>query len=553
MLKQIRRVLILAGKHAWKIRLSYLFSFLQAGFAYAPYTLGIYAINFLYKREMEKKDLFVLFLLLVGFFVGQVLCHYICERLQSTAGYNMFADLRMKLGDRLKMLPMGFFTDGNIGKISTVLSVDMAFIESNCMNTIAAYVSNVCSQILIIGMMSVLHPYLGAVAFGVTLLFIAAGNAVMKKEQKEADNKQEINEELAEHVIEYIEGMGVIRAYNMMDGKEAELDGAFDKMKDECIALEKEVTPGLRIVECINIAGVFALVALGAWLYEKGNIPMFAALGICIFSFGIFKPVKEIYMEVTRFAVMKSSLNRIEELFNREILKENNEKRIPAQTALNVPEIEFKNVSFAYESEEVLQDVSFCADKNTMTALIGPSGGGKSTVANLLTRFWDIKKGSICIRGVDIRDVPLENLMDNISAVFQKVYLFKDSIYNNIRMGRPNASREEILECAKRARCDEFLKKLPYGIDTVIGEGGASLSGGEAQRVSIARCILKDSPIIILDEATSGVDADNESYIQEAIDELCKGKTLLVIAHRLNTIKNADAVYRVDNRKVTAI
>jgi ATP-binding cassette subfamily B protein len=212
-----------------------------------------------------------------------------------------------------------------------------------------------------------------------------------------------------------------------------------------------------------------------------------------------------------------------------------------------VPEIEYKNVTFSYGEETVLKNLSFKIPQKTMAALIGPSGGGKSTIANLLTRFWDIKEGSILIRGCDIRNVPLNNLMDKISVVFQRVYLFKDTIYNNVRMGKPSATREEVLECLKKARCMDFIEKLPFGIDTVIGEGGASLSGGEAQRISIARCILKDSPIIILDEATASVDADNEAYIQQAIDELCKGKTLLVIAHRLNTIKNADTVYKVED------
>ena len=185
-----------------------------------------------------------------------------------------------------------------------------------------------------------------------------------------------------------------------------------------------------------------------------------------------------------------------------------------------------------------------------MTALIGPSGGGKSTVANLLTRFWDVKSGRVLVRGKDIRNVKLADLMDHISMVFQRVYLFQDTIYNNIAMGRPDASREEVLEAARKARCYDFIMDLPKGFDTVIGEGGESLSGGEKQRISIARCILKDAPIVILDEATSSVDADNESYIQQAITELCKGKTLLVIAHRLNTVRDADQILAVANGRI---
>ena len=207
--------------------------------------------------------------------------------------------------------------------------------------------------------------------------------------------------------------------------------------------------------------------------------------------------------------------------------------------------MEFRNVSFAYGEKETLHDISFCLEKNQMAALVGPSGGGKSTIASLLARFWDVKSGQVLVRGVDIRTVPLSELMDHISMVFQRVYLFQDTIYNNISMGRPDASREEVIEAARKARCHDFIMSLPDGYDTVVGEGGESLSGGEKQRISIARCILKDAPIVILDEATASVDADNESYIQQAISELCKGKTLLVIAHRLNTIRHANQIFVV--------
>ena len=199
----------------------------------------------------------------------------------------------------------------------------------------------------------------------------------------------------------------------------------------------------------------------------------------------------------------------------------------------------------------MLHHINFAMKKNSMTALVGPSGGGKSTIANLLARLWDIRSGNIKIRGVDIRDVPLSELMNQISMVFQRVYLFQDTIYNNISMGKPDATEKEIYAAAKKARCYDFIMALPDGFQTVVGEGGATLSGGEKQRISIARCILKDAPIVILDEATASVDTDNESYIQEAISELVKGKTLLVIAHRLNTIQNADQILVINNGQIS--
>ena len=245
---------------------------------------------------------------------------------------------------------------------------------------------------------------------------------------------------------------------------------------------------------------------------------------------------------------MNSCLDRIESVCAEKELPDEGKKHIPERN--HKAEIAFDHVTFAYHEKEVLKDVTFQIQPNTMTALVGPSGGGKSTAANLLARFWDVKSGCIRMRGEDIRDVPLAELMDHISVVFQRVYLFQDTIYQNISMGKTDASKEEVYEAARKARCYDFIMALPDGFQIVIGEGGATLSGGEKQRISIARCILKDAPIVILDEATASVDTDNESYIQEAISELVKGKTLLVIAHRLNTIQNADQILVIDNGQI---
>jgi len=245
---------------------------------------------------------------------------------------------------------------------------------------------------------------------------------------------------------------------------------------------------------------------------------------------------------------MNSCMDRIEEVFAQKELPDKGVHTIPENSS--APQVQFENVSFAYGEKNVLNNVSFSLERNRMLAMVGPSGGGKSTIASLLARFWDVKSGRILVKGQDVRDVPLSDLMNHISMVFQRVYLFQETIYNNIIMGRPEASREEVIEAAKKARCYDFITALPEGFETVVGEGGASLSGGEQQRISIARCILKDAPIVILDEATASVDADNESYIQQAISELCKGKTLLVIAHRLNTIRHADKILVISGGKV---
>ena len=282
---------------------------------------------------------------------------------------------------------------------------------------------------------------------------------------------------------------------------------------------------------------------------HKGEVLAYL-LGVLLFVFDLFGPLKALYGEATRLTVMNAALDRIEAVLDEPELSDNGKQHIPAQAQPGQPEVLFNDVTFAYQDKEVLHHISFAMKKNSMTALVGPSGSGKSTIANLLARLWDVKSGNVTIRGVDIRNVPLSELMDQISMVFQRVYLFQDTIYNNISMGKPDATEEEVYEAAKKARCYDFIMALPDGFQTVIGEGGATLSGGEKQRISIARCILKDAPIVILDEATASVDTDNESYIQEAISELVKGKTLLVIAHRLNTIRQADQILVIDNGQI---
>ena len=293
------------------------------------------------------------------------------------------------------------------------------------------------------------------------------------------------------------------------------------------------------------------MLALAGYLYSTGALPAAYMMGVVLFLFDLFTAVKSYYGQMARLTVTDASLNRIEEVFEeKELADDGNEELDTPDDCGSRPEIEYRDVSFGYTDKDVLKRVSFQVNKGEMTALVGPSGGGKSTIASLLARFWDVKSGQILLRGKDIRNVPLGNLMDQISMVFQRVYLFQDTIYNNIAIGRPDATREEVEEAAKKARCYDFIMALPEGFDTVIGEGGASLSGGEKQRISIARCILKDAPIVILDEATASVDADNERAIQEAISELCKDKTLLVIAHRLKTIKDADQILVVSDGEI---
>lgn len=552
MIKILHRLIGITGKYKTRIRLSYITSFIKGIMMKAPLILSFLMISFFMQGQMDRKKCLYLGIAIVLSVIVEAVFEHITNVLQSATGYAVFADMRMKLGDHLRKLPMGYFTEGNIGKISAVLSTDMVFIEENCMGVLSELVSFIVSQGLMVVMMFAMDLRLGLLSALVVLAFVIVGNLMLKTTLKHSAIKQEGSESLTEEVLDFAEGIGIIKSYNMLGERSKRLTDEFEKSCRESIDFEIAYSPWARALYLTFGIGTSLMLALAGFLFGKGMIPNTYMAGMALFLFDMFVAIKSYYGQMARLTVTSASLDRIEEVFRAEELKDEGKKTLQDVTAKNpvIPAIEYEKVSFGYTDKDVLKEVSFRVNAGEMTALVGPSGGGKSTIASLLARFWDVKSGHILVNGEDIRDISLSSLMDNISMVFQRVYLFQDTIYNNIAIGRPEATREEVEEAAKKAKCYDFVMQLPDGFDTVIGEGGASLSGGEKQRISIARCILKDAPIVILDEATASVDADNERAIQEAISELCRNKTLLVIAHRLKTIKDADQILVVSDGQI---
>ena len=550
MLALFSRILKLSGKYKGRIQGAFVCAFLEPILAKMPIFLAFLVLSGFYQKTLTGTKCLYIGIDLIAVVVAQAVVHYLCDRLQSAAGYMIFTDKRMELGGHLRKLPMGYFTSGNIGKISSVLSTDMVFIEEVAMSTLGNMMSYMLSAFVLLVFMFFLDLRLGLIAAAVTLLawFIAKG--MNKVSLKEAAGRQDQSEHLTDAVLSFAEGISVIKSYNLIGEKSEELTENFRRSRDTSTVFERKMTPWTRGLTILYAVGISAIFVLSVWLQQSGSLSLPYLLGVLLFVFDLFSPLKALYGEASRLTVMNAALDRIEAVLNEEELPDKGTQHI-SQADSNLPEICFDNVTFAYQDKEVLHDISFSMKKHTMTALVGPSGGGKSTIANLLARLWDVKSGKVTIRGTDIRDVPLSELMEQISMVFQRVYLFQDTIYNNISMGKPDATEEEVYEAAKKARCYDFVMALPDGFQTVIGEGGATLSGGEKQRISIARCILKDAPIVILDEATASVDTDNESYIQEAINELVKGKTLLVIAHRLNTIRQADQILVIADGRIS--
>ena len=549
MIRLMKRILAVSGKYKKRIQLAFVFSFLKSLLAKAPIMLAFLALDGFYGDTLAAADCLQYGIAMIACVLLQVLFHHIADRLQSAAGFMVFSDMRMELGAHLRRMPMGYFTEGNIGKISSVLSSDMVFIEENCMTVLADMMSYIFAEAIMVIFLLFFNIWIGLAALAIIGIVLLIAGSMKKEALQDSRDRQEQNENLTEAVLDFVEGIGIIKTYNLLGEKSGELTENFEKSCETNIRFEENHAPYQLWMNIVYGLGAAAIVALSFLLNSRALLSVTFLVGIMLFVSDLFGPIKALYGQATRLTVMNSCMDRIEEIFGEKELPDTGGFSIPESS--EAPEVEFQNVCFAYGEKEVLHNISFSLPQHTMAALVGPSGGGKSTAANLLARFWDVDSGKVLVRGRDVRDVRLADLMDHISMVFQRVYLFQDTIYNNIAMGRPDATREEVMEAAKKARCYDFIIALPKGFDTVIGEGGENLSGGERQRISIARCILKDAPIVILDEATASVDADNESFIQQAISELCRGKTLLVIAHRLNTIRNADQILVISDGRIT--
>ena len=548
MIALIRRILKLAEGYKTRIRLAAVCSFLKAFLGKAPVMIAYFMIAGFIDHRVEGRSCILAGIALLACLGLQCLFQNLADRMQSGAGFEMLADLRKKLGAHLRRMPMGFFTEGNMGRISSVLSTDMVFIEENLMTVLADLMSYLFSAAIFVVFMFCYDWRLGLPALGVTAVIYLIGEGMKKNALTHSAERQAVAQQTTDAVIDFTEGIGIIKTYNILGEKSRELTESFRVNCEKNLAFEQDYAPWSRAIYLAYGFGSAAMLGLSWLLYRDGTLGLAMFIGILLFVFELFAPLKAFYGQVARLTVMNACLDRIEAIFNEPELDNGGTGAFPESG--DGPEIAFRNVTFGYNERQVLKDISFSVPRNSMTALVGPSGSGKSTIASLLSRFWDVREGTVELRGTDIRSVPLAMLMDNISMVFQRVYLFHDTVYHNIALGRTDATRAEVEEAAKKARCYDFIMALPDGFDTVIGEGGASLSGGEQQRISIARCILKDAPVVILDEATASVDADNENHIQAAITELVRGKTLLVIAHRLNTVEKADQILVIDDGRI---
>lgn len=545
MIRLLKRMLIFAGEYAGQIKVAFVISFFESIFLNVPIIVLLLVLMKIMDGSIKMSDAWIFGGILLGSVIIQCILRRLFVGLQSGAGYKICARERMIIGNRLKHFPMGYFTEGNIGKVSSAIAVDLTFIEENGMSSMDKVVNAYISIVIGCAMLLSIDFRIALISIVVSVVAIISLNGIQKVAKKQAPIRQKQQEAVTSAVLEYTKGISVIKAFNMAGDKAKNIKKTFEETRDHAIEFEEEfVVPSIRYDTCFSV-GIALTVFAVAYFCFYGSLDIAVMIMIAIFIFRLYMPAKSMGTLSGIMRVMEAGLDRYEELKNVEIIDKDGR-----DMALNRFDIQFNNVTFAYENQDILKDISFTTPEHSMTALVGASGSGKTTIANLIVRFWDVQQGEVLIGGVNVKEMTCDSLLKNISMVFQNVYLFKDTISNNIKFGKPDATYEEVVEAAKKARCHDFIMALENGYETVVGESGSTLSGGEKQRISIARAILKDAPIILLDEATASVDPDNEKHIQAAINALVKDKTLIVIAHRLSTIKNADQILVIDNGKL---
>lgn len=542
MIEAFRKIWKFAGNETDNINKSVAVSILNA-FLQMAQVAAIYLIILGLTGGSTSKSiaLWALILVLVSIFGGAVTSSN-SKMLQTHAGYFMAADRRISIADKLKRVPMGFFNANSLGQLSGVCTTVVGSIENMVPMVLVNILGGLITTAVFTLVILIFDWRIGLITLVCILLYLAVVSAMEKKSALIAADTQKAQTALTEAVLEDVQGMGVVKSFNLSGRGDRKLQEAVEEKRRADLEVEQVMIPYTAAQEAVlQLASVLMMLAAVVF-WANGTMSLANALMVLVMAFLVFNQIKAFGMGVSMLRMAAASIDRTLETEQMPRMDEHGKAVSP-----KTHDITFDHVSFSYENKQILHDINVTLPDKTTTAIVGPSGSGKSTLCNLIARFWDVDSGCVKIGGVDVRDYTLESLMNQISMVFQNVYLFADTIENNIKFGCPDATHEQVVSAAKKACCDDFIEALPDGYDTVIGEGGASLSGGEKQRISIARAMLKDAPIVILDEATANVDPENEDRLQKAIEALTRDKTIIMIAHRLKTVRHADQILVIDH------
>lgn len=545
MIGVLKKIWDFAGEEQGNIRKSMVLGFFYAVFHMFQIAAIYVVVLALVGGSTDSAPAWQALGLLLASILGRAVLNRFSQLQQTHAGYFMVADKRISIGDKLKRVPMGYFNDQSLGELTGITTTVLDEVESTGPMVLVSILGGLINSAVMLLCVLFWDWRIGLLALAGMLVYLALLSAMEKQSAKIAPKRQRDEARLVEAVLEQLQGMSVIKSFNLTGKGDKRVRQALEDSRANNLAVEKLFTPYIWGQEMVLHLFSVLILAASVGLCLMGAMSLANALMAVIVSFLIFSQIQSAGSGVSALRLVGSSIDHANQVDD---IPEMDQRGTDIRPESH--EIVFDHVNFSYGSRPILKDVSLTIPDRTTTAIVGPSGSGKTTLCNLIARFWDVDGGRVTIGGRDVREYTLESLMEQVSMVFQRVYLFADTVENNIKFGCPGATHEQVVEAAKKACCHDFISALPDGYNTVIGEGGATLSGGEKQRTSIARCLLKDAPIVIFDEATANVDPENEDQLQKAMEVLTREKTVLMIAHRLKTVRGADQILVVDQGRV---
>ena len=546
MLKVIRKFFAFCGEeNRRKFITSIRLNVIQALFEALKIPAIAVMIRALMNGTVDTKDILLSLGIMLISIAGSGLLKSKAVMLQTEGGYDTCAKKRVEIAEHLRYLPMGYFNANSLGQITSITTNIMESLENIATRVIMLVCDGLLTTSLIVIMLFFFDWRIACVLLCGFSLFLFANSRLRIASEKVSGKKIRADERLVEKVLEYLQGMTEVKAYRLTGVKSKELNEAISENSKINTDMEMTLVPRIALQSFIaKLTGV-AMVAFSCAFYCAGSMDALTAVVMVISAFIIYTSLETAGQYSSLLRVVDMSVDRAQEILNTPQMDISGENITPA-----VRDITAQDIAFSYEKRKIIDGISLHIPEKTTTAIVGPSGGGKTTLVNLLARFWDVDGGTVMLGGRNVKDYDMDSLMANFSFVFQSVYLFHDTIANNIRFGQPGAPMEDVIAAAKKACCHNFISSLPHGYDTVVGEGGASLSGGEKQRISIARAMMKNAPVIFLDEATANVDPENENELMHAIQALTAEKTVIMIAHRLKTVERADQIIVVDHGKI---
>ena len=545
MIGVFKKIWDFAGTEQKNIRNSILSGFVNAMFHAMQLWALFVVLSALVEGSKSKETALTALGIMLLSIAGKIVTQYVSQLQRTHAGYFMVAEKRVYIGDKLKVVPMGFFNQNSLGQLTAVATTTLSDVENAAPVVLVTSLGGFLNSLVFSLTIFLFDWRIGLIVAAGVVLFLYVVSLMEKRSRADIPKRQAAQATLVEKVLETIQGMSVVKAFDLDDAKGKKVNQAIDESCEKNSVLERAVNPYVAAQQIILNLCSAAILFASISFYLDGTLSLVYCLMMMVSSFMVFEQLKTAGSSMANLRITESSISRANEIDSVPVMDDRGREIVPQTHS-----IQLEKVDFSYETRPVLQDVSLCIPDKTTTAIVGPSGSGKTTLCNLIARFWDVNGGRVSIGGHDVKDYTLDSLMANISMVFQNVYLFNDTIENNIKFGKPNATHDEVVAAAKKACCDDFIDALPDGYNTVVGEGGATLSGGEKQRLSIARAMLKDAPIVIFDEATANVDPENEDRLQAAIEALTRDKTIIMIAHRLKTVRHADQIVVLDGGRI---